>query len=145
MAMIAVVAVMAVMQIAAASSAASAQKKAGEEARRISELNAANIEAETNEKVRRAEGDLERRMALGRAKAGAGGTLLEGTPQIFLNAVEDEGLREIDWTKRAGAGQLDVERYRGQSAVTIANANAQATMWQGYASAAQTVGSYGKM
>lgn len=109
-------------------SAAKKQEAAAEESRRLAQKNAANIEAETMEQKRReadAQKDVE---AQTRARIAASGVTGAGSPKDYLDTMEAEHAKELDWLRKSGASRASIAKSEGNIAYRQGMASASSTM-----------------
>ena len=92
------------------------QEAAAEQARSISERNAARGEAETREAVRREKAAAEEEQSGRKARAAAGGGTLTGSTAVFLNEQQTRANDYVKWLEQSGASQAAIERERGKLA-----------------------------
>ncbi len=96
------------------------QEAAGNEAKKVSEENAARIEAEGAEEQRRLEAKQKQEEAGARAKAAASGAVYNADDEkpdslvTVLTSQKDENRRQLDWEVAATKSQSATERRRGE-------------------------------
>lgn len=119
---------------------ASAQREAAREQRRMSELNASAIEAETSEQARRMKGDIAQKEATARARAAASGASVEGTSVgTYLEELSAEDQAQLDWLVKSGQTRAGITREEGVSAEKAGMAQAGATKTAGTIEAGQSM------
>ena len=91
--------------------AARRQEDAAEESRRLAARNAEYIEAESREHERRLRYQAEREQAEARARIGASGVTMAGSPGLYLEEMQRVMGEELDWLKRSSD-------YRAEQAIT---------------------------
>jgi len=112
-----------------------ARQAANQRARDEKEMarqDAANIEAETEESVRRAKDQAAKAEGESRARAAGSGLDLTGTMDIGLNSMSEEHVRQIDWMAKAGASKARMAVLGGGMRSKAASSQAdqfQAQMW----------------
>lgn len=126
-------------QAAALERAEMQQRSAAEAARMNAARNAAAIEAETAESVRREREAATEASAMRRARAAASGGLETGSTAVFLDTQSRREENYIDWLGRAGSSRAALARDEGEVAYASGMASASAT--RGQASTAR-FGSY---
>lgn len=101
-------------------------RKASESAMNTAKYNANLIKQQTAEQVRRAQMQQDQLLGESRAAIGGSGVTNSGSPAQYLQAIETEGSRQIDWMEKSGSMQADLAIRQGKQA---ANAyDAQGTM-----------------
>lgn len=100
------------------------QYKAGKKADKLAEANAQAAEAETEEEIRRQALADKQQEGLALAKSAAGGSKVTGTVSSYLDTLKNENLANIDWMRRSGSSQADLERKKGAVAKSQATAGA---------------------
>lgn len=106
--------------------------QAAEEAEKIAEKNAQRTELETEEAARRLERQQERNQSLAKARAaasGAGGASVD----TYLDDMEAEDERQLNWLKKSGASQAEIQRWEGRATAKAGRAGAIAGMIGGAA------------
>jgi hypothetical protein len=85
------------------------QKKLAKEQILMAEQNAVLAQRELDEQVRRTELENKRIRSSAKARAAASGARLEGTPMEYLDYMEGEQERQLDWMKTAGASRIRLD------------------------------------
>ena len=104
------------------------QAEAAEEGERIAEKNAQRAELETEEQARRLKAQQEKNQSLARARAaasGAGGESID----TYLEDMEDEDYRQLDWLRRSGYNRSQIMRDEGRMYGRAGRARATAGMF----------------
>jgi hypothetical protein len=105
---------------AALRESAKLQEAAGNEAKKVSEENAARIEAEGAEEQRRLEAKQQQEEASARSKAAASGAVYNADDEkpdslvSVLTSQKTENKRQLDWEMAATKSQSATERRRGE-------------------------------
>lgn len=102
---------------------------------------AAAIEAETTESVRRAKDKAARVEGESRARAAASGARLSGSLGISLDYMSEENARQIDWMGKAGASRARMALMGGDMRSQAQSARADAFTAQAWGSLASGVSS----
>ena len=126
-----------VVAISGASKARKAASQAAADEKEMAAQNAANIEAETAESVRRARDKAAKAEGESRARAAGSGAELTGSLSLSLDYMSEEHSRQIEWMAKAGAANARMAIMGGdmRSAAQKANASQfQAQMWGSAAS-----------
>lgn len=89
------------------------QIKAGKDAKKLADANAANMRAETEEAARRLEAQQAENLSTARARAAASGTTGTGSQASFIDKMGTEFGRELEWLKKSGASAASIEERRG--------------------------------
>ena len=88
--------------------------KAKKKAKKAGKANAALIQAETAEQLRRTRMQFDQQVGLTRAMVGASGVRINiGTPQRYIEAMKREQKRQLDWTQKAGDMRATAARRQG--------------------------------
>lgn len=120
---------------------AKAQAAAAEKSKRIANRNAARIEAETAEEVRRKKLENESRQSLTKARQAASGGLPTGSNAIFMETMEREDDLAVDWLKKSGSSRAGIAREEGEYSYMTGMAQSQATKGQAQAAGFDALGS----
>ena len=96
--------------------AASRQEDAAEESRRLAARNAEYIEAESRESERRLRYQAEREQAEARARVGASGVTMAGSPGLYLEEMQRVLGEEVDWLRRSSDLRAEQALYEGDVA-----------------------------
>lgn len=107
------------------------KKEAKEQAARIEQQTAANVELErqnVEEEMKRVAREQEYSQSLARARAGAAG-VTGGTTDLYLAAMEDIGKQELDWIQKVGASREKVTQLGGQAAAASTISRGMAGFW----------------
>lgn len=105
-------------------------KEAADEARDRAEAQAAREEEQAEMIAQKERANLEREMALNRARTAASGVKAEGTPEIYMQEYKEERLDDIAWIRRSGAAAAEIARLTGQSARRVGYARTASTAAQ---------------
>ena len=103
------------------------QEAAAEQAQRIANQNAANVEAETAEQVRRTEATNAAASAERVARMAASGGTASGSSQNFLDTQDARQKNDIDWLKQSGSSKANIAREEGRYANLTGKATASGT------------------
>ena len=106
-------------------SAAGEFESAGDEARALSERNAALIEAESREEGRRLKFQAEKEQSLARARAAASGITMAGSPGLYVSEMENVMQDELDWLRKSSESRQDITRRTGEYQRDIAQTRAE--------------------
>ena len=120
------------MSVHAADKARSAANEQARQEKKMAAQEAAAIEAETAESVRRAKDQAAKAEGESRARAGASGLKLDGSLNLVLDDITDEHARQIDWMAKSGASQARMALLGGEMRSNAAKNQAdqfQAQMW----------------
>jgi hypothetical protein len=131
----------------AAGDAKDAAQDAAQQEKEMSAQQAANIEAETEESVRRAKDKAAKTEGENRARANASGLELMGSLDLSLDAMTEEHARQIDWMGKAGASKARMALMGGDMRAAGQNARAdafQAQQWGAVSSGVSSVYSGGQ-
>ena len=101
---------------------------------------------ELNEQVRR-QGDEDRRLrSSALARAAASGAELSGSPLAYLDYMEEEQGRQLDWMKTAGASRIRLQnqsdKLRARAGVISGESQQWQSIFSGIGSAASTFGKF---
>ena len=135
---------------AQASANRKAEKRADEQAaaeKVLAAEEAASIESETAESVRRAKDKAAKAEGTSRARAAASGVRLDGSLGLSLDSMSDEHTRQIEWMATAGASRARLALLGGEMRSDAASARAdqfQAQTWGAIATGAGNIYSSGK-
>lgn len=113
----------------------------------LADRNTILAKKELNEQVRR-QGDEDKRVrASARARAAASGAELSGSPLSYLNYMEEEQGRQLNWMKTAGASRIRLQNKSDKLRAHAASIQGSNQKWQslftGFASAASTGAKFG--
>lgn len=116
------------------------------EAALLAERNSVLATQELNEIVRR-QGDEDRRLrASALARAAASGAELSGSPLAYLDYMEEEQGRQLDWMMTAGASrirmQYEGDLLRARAGVISGETTQWDSLFQGISSVTSTFGKY---
>lgn len=90
-------------------------KKADKKAKSAGELNAAFIEEETAEAIRRTQAQQAQRYGSTLAQLGGSGVMGgSGSAQNYLDFMQTEQSAQLDWLKKSGESQAEIARKTGQ-------------------------------
>ena len=117
-----------------------ADRQAGAE-QDMARQEAAAIEAETAESVRRARDQAEKAEGTSRARAAGSGATLTGSLDISLESMSEEHTRQIDWMATAGASKARMAIMGGDMRSAASSAQASQFRAQMWGSAAKGVSS----
>lgn len=119
--------------------AAANQQAAAVESKNIANRNAARIEAETAEEVRREKRDAQQRRDLALVKAAASGGTLTGSTGLYLDEMKDNDVQFLDWLQKSGSSKADIARREGNynfltgiAAASGTRAQASSAKYEGY-------------
>jgi len=87
--------------------------KAKKQAKEAGKANAALIQAETAEQIRRTQMQFDQQLGLTRAMIGASGVTMTGTPVRYLEFMSNEQRKQLEWTKKAGDMRAKAARKQG--------------------------------
>ena len=87
--------------------------KAKKKAKEAGKANAALIQAETAEQIRRTRLQFNQQLGLTRAMIGASGVTRTGTAQRYLNFMNQEQQKQLAWTQKAGDMRAKAARKQG--------------------------------
>lgn len=122
-----------------------AQKRAAKEARAIAEDNAILLEKQNKETERRAERSIKQLEGEAKARAFASGSGMTDVNQdLVLSSMMDENARQFEWLKMSGEEAVNSVRINADFDKAVADANARATMWQGFGDAVMSIGFAGE-
>lgn len=118
-----------------------AQKSAAAEGRAIAESNALLLEKQNQETERRAARDIKQVEGEIRARSYASGVGAGGVNQeLVISSIVDENARQFDWLKLSGEEAVNAVRINADFQQSMAEAQARATMWQGFGHVVSGVG-----
>lgn len=113
----------------------------------LADRNMVLAKKELNEEVRRQSAEDKRLLGIARARAAASGAELSGTPLSYLNYMESEQGRELDWLKTSGASRIRLEHegdlLRAKAGVLEGKTQQSEALYKGASSAASIYGSSG--
>lgn len=113
----------------------------------LADRNSVLATQELNEQVRRQGQDDQRLRASARARAAASGAEMSGSPLSYLNFMEEEQGRQLDWMKTSGASRIRLQnegdKLRARAGVISGEAQQWDAIFTGIGSIASTVGSFG--
>lgn len=115
------------------------QQAAAEQSKRVAAKNAAAIEAETHERLRREKADAHAKQELTKARIAASGGELSGSSATYVDTMERTDDEFLSWLERSGRNQADIALSEGQYSYLTGMANARAT---GAQAGAAKFGSY---
>ena len=104
------------------------QHKSADEAKDIADKNAKFAKMETDEQAKRLEKQQARQQSRALAAAAASGVDLEGTPQAYLDELEDVQQEELDWLRKTGYRRAAVLKEQGDFAAQQAYQGAISSM-----------------
>ena len=114
-------------QASALKQAEGRQRAAAEESRSIANKNAARIEAETHETLRREKQATEANQALSKARAAAAGGTQYGSTGVYQDTMEESDSAYLNWIAKSGASRADIAKSEGQFSWLTGMASADAT------------------
>ena len=118
-----------------------AQKAAASEGRAIAESNALLLEKQNEETERRAARDIKQVEGEIRARSYASGVGAGGVNQeLVITSLVDENAKQFEWLKVAGEDAVNAVRINADFQQSMADAQARATMWQGFGNIVSSVG-----
>lgn len=130
-----------VMSILNGNKAAKAEREAAARQEWRGKQNAAFIERETMEEVRRAERQHAQLTALAEARAHASGIQVVGSSMdLFIKDQQTEFREQIGWMLQAGASRAEMARLGGEDAAALTRASADATQARGWQQAISSIG-----
>lgn len=116
------------------------QKKAGKEAQRLADQNAARQRKETEETVRRTGASQRQAFGLTRAAGAASGIRGGGSTAQYLEEMQKTFQEDLDWITESGGSQESIMRAEGR----LAKKQASAGAWGTIASGVGALGDYWK-
>lgn len=119
---------MAYVAIALTALSAIQSYRAGQKAEAAAEENARRIRLETEEQARRQKKAQEAKMGEARARARASGIQAGGSQDIYMEEMETEFGRELDWLRASGASRAGAAQRQGQVARQQATGQALGSM-----------------
>ena len=118
-----------------------AMDEAAERTREISDMNARNQEAETQEALRRQDKEDSYTEGMAKARAAASGVLAdEGSTGTYLDAMARENATQREWTARSGANQADIISAAGASQADSLSNQGNSSLIAGVGGAATSFG-----
>lgn len=113
----------------------------------LAEENAVFAQKELDEQVRRQGEEDKRLRSTARARAAASGARLEGTPADYLDYMEEEQGRQLDWMQTAGASKIRLDlqgdKLRARALKLEGSNQRWSSLFQGFGSAAGYAGQHG--
>ena len=118
-----------------------AQKSAAKEGRAIAESNALLLEKQNAETERRAADDIKKVEGEIRARSYASGSGAGDVNQeLVISSLVDENAKQFEWLKLSGEEAVNSVRINADFQQSMAEAQARATMWQGFGQIVSSVG-----
>lgn len=118
-----------------------AQKAAATEGRAIAESNALLLEKQNQETERRAARDIKQVEGEIIARSYASGSGAGDVNQaLVVSSIVDENAKQFEWLKMSGEDAVNAVRVNADFDQKVAEAQARATMWQGFGNMITSVG-----
>jgi uncharacterized protein HemX len=117
-------------------------EQAAAEQKKIAKANAARIQAENDEALRRLKKQQAATMAEARARAAASGVTVEGTQKSYLEEMKEAFKSETDWLRDSGASRAYITQREGTLKAQTTSAQGISSAFSGASSAFSAGASY---